>query len=305
MKKNEALKNAIYKTLIYSDLFGSALSKEDLHRFLYKCKINKKNLYSILPYLPFISIAKNVIVLKGREELLKHYKTRLRESDTKLKSVQNILSILSKIPSIQLISVSGSVAAKNATKAADIDLFIITKDHTLWISRVIVTCILFIFSKKRKVGVNLAPGTICTNMWMSESRCTLTEKNIFVAREVIQMRVLYDKNTMHSRFLQKNKWVYSYFPNMQYTVPFTINRTFSVFMMVYMLVNYLLFVLQYLYMKNKITKEIVTLHTVAFHPKDISSAVLSTYNNRLKTYQYLIKNSFTSANNMEHITPGS
>jgi predicted nucleotidyltransferase len=304
MKKSKLI-TSIYKTLIYSDIFGSPLHRDDLYSYLYKYEIKKDKLFSVLETIPFISLSGDYVSLRGKEKVFEAYKSRVEESVKKLASAQKIINVLSKIPTILLIGITGSVAAKNAGKEADIDIFIITRHHSLWITRLLVTGILFVFKKKRKVRVNLAPDSICANMWMSEKHCKLSKKNVFIAREIVQMKIVCNKRDMYARFLQQNRWVTKVFPNGTYpSTAMSSSHSFIPWTLL-AVINFPLFVLQYLYMKKKITKEKVSLHTASFHPRDISSIVLSTYKERVQFYSSYNQKSAYSSVTDKYITPGS
>lgn len=302
MKVNK-IETAILKTLTYSDVFASPLNLSDLHRYLYKYIVDKKTLKLVLQNTSWIKKIGTYYVLAGRESLVKNYRVNVKESKRKTAIAKQIVSILRLIPSIRMIGISGSVAAENATKGADIDLFIITRHHSLWITRLLATMIVTILRKKRAVKSELAPDTICMNMWMTEDSLLLPKKNIFVAREVVQMKVIYDSCHTYASFLHANKWIYTYFPNNPQVFNFK-QKNFPSFS-IFSLVNIFAYSIQRMYMKKKITSEVVDTNFAAFHPRDISKVVLQMYRNRVKVYS----NSFSVGSSISvkngNITPGS
>lgn len=302
MKVNK-IETAILKTLTYSDVFASPLNLSDLHRYLYKYIVDKKTLKLVLQNTSWIKKIGTYYVLAGRESLVKNYRVNVKESKRKTAIAKQIVSILRLIPSIRMIGISGSVAAENATKGADIDLFIITRHHSLWITRLLATMIVTILRKKRGVKSDLAPDTICMNMWMTEDSLLLPKKNIFVAREVVQMKVIYDSCHTYASFLHANKWIYTYFPNNPQVFNFK-QKNFPSFS-IFSLVNIFAYSIQRMYMKKKITSEVVDENFAAFHPRDISKVVLQMYRNRVKVYS----NSFSVGSSISvkngNITPGS
>src|SRR5690606_20306217 len=72
---------------------------------------------------------------------------RIENSKTLMKKAQKLSSTLSKIPWIEFIGVTGSVAAANALDNDDIDLFFVTKRNRLWLSRGFVFLILVILGE--------------------------------------------------------------------------------------------------------------------------------------------------------------
>jgi len=118
---------------------------------------------------------------------------------------------------------------------------------------------------------------LCLNIWLDESALSWGKKdrNIYSAHEIAQVVPIVDKENVHQRFLQKNRWILDYWPSavrlssMQYVVrsmqKSILHSTFYVLLSWF---NKLAFKLQYLYMKPKITREVVTLHKAIFHPRN-------------------------------------
>ncbi|HRN95998.1 MAG TPA: hypothetical protein PLD54_00960 [Candidatus Levybacteria bacterium] len=302
MKKNST-SIAVFKTLVYSDVFGSPLTFDELYRYLYRHKISKKDLRVFLRSTPHVKKIGAYYVLLGREALVAKHYPKVKESKRKKGIAEKTIKILSKIPTIQMIGISGSLAVNSATKEADIDLFIITRHNALWITRLLVTGIVYLQNKKRAAHVRIAPDTICTNMWMSEKHLTLPHKNLFIAREVVQMQVVMDRNNTYAAFLQANVWVYTYFPNFAKQLSFAKKTIFP--SVVFALINMPVYCIQWLYMRKKRTTETISLHYAAFHPQDISKLVLQTYTNRLRVYKNHKDVKNVSTPDTSNITPGS
>src|SRR5581483_4533970 len=78
--------------------------------------------------------------LSDRVQNIALRKERIVASQEKLQFAKKIVWLLSKIPTVELIGVSGSVGVGNADRNADIDLFIITSENFLWTTRLL--CVL-------------------------------------------------------------------------------------------------------------------------------------------------------------------
>ena len=119
-----SLPDSIQKTIRYASYFHFPLTVSELHHWLISPKI-----YS-LDDISSCSIKINSVP-----------KVRLRLSEiAKQKEViaGNAVKIIRQIPSVRLIALTGSVAINNAKATDDIDLFIITTSHTLWLTRLLV-----------------------------------------------------------------------------------------------------------------------------------------------------------------------
>ncbi len=312
-RHNSKLNKALLHTLVYSDVFNYPLNFEELHTYLYKYKIDSKNLKTYLQHVGFIKKVANYYVLLSREYIINTRIKRREETKRKMGIARQVVKVLHFVPTISLIGVSGSVAAGNADKNSDIDLFIITSKDSLWVTRIIVTLVLMIMRKKRAPLVTFSPDSICTNMWMSEDALTLPNRSVFHAREVVQLKVLFERNRAMSKFLNANKWVFSYFPNYKYSSFHNLQYKTSNTNLIWRSMDYFAFRLQSLYMKNKQTTERAQKKYAAFHPKDVSSAVIEVYSQRVKTYSKELRRViyFNSdkkkleKQDIKHITPGS
>ncbi len=146
---------------------------------------------------------------------MKERMVRQKISERLLREARLISHIFKIIPWIKLVGISGSLAVENADKNSDIDLFIVTAKNRLWISRFFLLFILEILGKRRKRGesVKEASGKICINLLLEEDSLAQSDKNIYLAHEVLQMRVLWERDTVYSGFLEENEWVFKYLPN--------------------------------------------------------------------------------------------
>src|SRR3989344_7290328 len=130
------LKEAIQQTVQYSQSFGIFPSAETVHRYLIS-----PNICSLR------SVAKLSPTLTPKQRKTIHLKQKI--SENKIDKATRIAILLSKIPTINLICATGSIAINNATKDADLDLFIVTTKDTLWLTRPFVFLLLKILRLRR------------------------------------------------------------------------------------------------------------------------------------------------------------
>ena len=177
------LTKALLTSLIYSDIFDFPLTKDELMRYFLYEKMTEKNLSLLLSQHKDIEEKNGFYFLKGRCGLVEKRQERMQESKKKLHNARSIIHLLSFIPTVMLIGVSGSVSVGNADKDDDIDLFIITQAGTLWTTRLFVTLMLLIVGKKRGRKSIFSPNTMCANMFMDEKDLTLPKikQNLYTA----------------------------------------------------------------------------------------------------------------------------
>ncbi|MDO8639639.1 MAG: hypothetical protein Q7R53_01820 [bacterium] len=290
------LKEAILKTIIYADIFDYPLTKDEIWRFLI-CedgqKIKKKEFKDKFKNLSSAVVFKDEFYsLSKRENLIDKRQRREKESKNKLCLAEKIISYLSCLPTIYLIGISGALSMMNSEKDDDIDLFVITKKNTLWITRLFLVLFLALLKRRRKRGDKDVRDKICLNFLIDENVLSLPKKmqNLYGAHEVAQMRPVFERNNTYEKFINNNLWVNLFLPNVfeheaklkdgQNSKSF-FNTVLCLFLSCFML-EAVARKLQFWHMKKHITKEIIENHFLAFHPKDYEGLVLKKYKKGLK-----------------------
>ncbi|QHO63217.1 hypothetical protein [Candidatus Chazhemtobacterium aquaticus] len=278
MKPN--LRSAIIVTLNYARFFDLPLNLSELHFWLiYPKTISKANLTRSLSRLPpsyTYNLDKPSLSLRRQRRQL---------TKQKLTQLSRHIHLLSYIPTIRLITLTGSLAVNNARPKDDIDLMIITTRHTLWLTRLLVTICLLLLGKKRVPTTNRPqPNTLCINLWLDTSSLAVptAKRNLYTAHEVLQVKPLYDRHQTYQHFLNQNSWTSRYLANAYHHLVLStrsdnpnhssvLNDPWTHILLAPL--NLIAFSLQYLYMKPKITKESISLHAAYFHPRNLSPRI--------------------------------
>ena len=278
---------AIIKTLAYSSVFKYPLRLGELWRYLiwetkkpvrYKqfietveTLINSKKIYRI----------NSLHLLINKKSWIVTYNKEKKEAVQKLGIAKRTAFLLTYIPTIELVGLSGKLALSVADKKDDIDLFIVTKKGSLWLTRILILLLLSFIGLKREPGGKETKNKICVNMFADTTRLTIPkqEQDLFSAHEVCQLIPLVSKNNTYEKFLSSNLWVKKYLPN-----SFTSNSKKQTIkkQATYSLFEKLAYILQKWYMRNKKTNEKISPSYVRFHPHDARDWVLKDYQNNLK-----------------------
>ncbi|MFC1710492.1 hypothetical protein ACFL0F_02435 [Patescibacteria group bacterium] len=260
----------------YHDIFDYPMTLGELVKWRAQDKLSKINVDRIT-----IDSQNGLYFLKGRSGLMLKRSVRKRASSKKMKIAQKAVKLLSKIPTVRMVGVTGALAMENATEESDIDLLIICSKGSLWTTRMLSWLILKATGRKiRKPMDKKEKDKLCLNMWLDESDLVWRKRNIFTAHEIAQTIPLIDKGGYYKTFLGKNKWIKEYWPN-AVNVPYNAVITDNISGIGYILyslvklVEPILFRFQKNYMKGKITKEIIKPTRAVFHPNDLSLIVLS------------------------------
>jgi len=290
---------AIIRTLSYSDVFDYPLKKQELWKFLnIRTQVNKNSFNKALNQMireKKIEAKNRYHFLIGRKKIVSERLERERISIGKLEVAKKAANILSFIPTIKLIGISGSLSLKNAQIIDDIDFFIITTHNSLWITRFFVNVLLLLTGYKRSIqdlhGMNL----VCPNLFLSEDNLLLSSmrRNLFSAREIAQLYLLLDRDSMYKKFLSANFWVKNYLANVK--IPKSQPRadpplaekislkkdTWERFLDS---LDKIFYATQFLYMSNRITGEEIRRKAAYFHPQDKGKIILKIYKMRCEKY---------------------
>lgn len=294
MKSN--LTHSIIKTLCYSQIFSYPLTISELYKYLIHNKKVTREEVSLELYKNrnFFLEASQYVVLPGDFKLVRVRSERAVNSRKKLAKAMFTANLLGYIPSIKMIGISGSLSMYNAKKNDDIDLFFVTSKDFLWATRFLVNITLLLFGEKRGVKEKFAKDKICPNMFVAEDNlCVPKEKrSLYVAHEAVQLKVLYSKDNTYQKFIQENKWVLRYMPNVFEKILVKKNKQMkssTLRVKAKTAIEYFFYKAQYSYMKKKITNEKVGRNYAFFHPVNQKSAIDSLFKLKVKTYIGLLE----------------
>jgi len=219
------MEKAILKTLIYADIFDYPLKAWEIHKWLIGPPAGragrKATLRQIEGALARLIKKRKINAKKGyyffpRRDSLIAKRLRKQEQSTRyLRKARFLVQVLKLIPWIKLVGISGGLAMDNAQESDDIDLFIITAKNRLWISRFLALGLLSLTGQRRKVGASdkKIAGKLCLNILLEEDRLAQPNKDIYLAHEVLQMKVLWQRDGIYQKYLEDNSWALRFLPN--------------------------------------------------------------------------------------------
>ena len=219
------MEKAILKTLNYYDIFNFPLKAWEIHKWLIGREASLKQIEKTLKSLvkkgqilqPFTK-GKNkdgYFCLVGRTNLVKERIQKEQVSQKHFTTAKYISKLFKIIPWIKLVGISGSLSMMGSSKTDDIDLFIITSGRRIWVTRLFLIFLTTLTGLRRKRHEKLlsANGKLCINLILEESNLAQKKKNIYVAHEVLQMRLLWQRSEIYSEFLYANDWAFKHLPN--------------------------------------------------------------------------------------------
>lgn len=212
------MEKAILKTINYADIFDSPLTIWEIHKWLIGTKATLRQVEKALNKLVKQSRIRNkrdYFFLASRNRIVSMRLENKKKSKGYFIQAQIIASFFKLIPWVKLVGVSGGLAMENPGKDGDIDLFVIASKNRLWLSRLLMLIFLSLTTLRRSVSDDhkSAEGKFCLNMILEEDRLEQQRKDLFTAHEVLQMKLLWQRDNMYSKFLESNSWAFKFLPN--------------------------------------------------------------------------------------------
>jgi hypothetical protein len=143
--------------------------------------------------------------LTGRSDLVRTRSRREALSRELLDRDRRILSLVSHMPFVRMVALSGSLAHLNAEGSADLDLFVIAAPHRVW-SVTVATLVLAKLLGWRK--------RVCMNYVVSERALAIEPCDLFSANQIIHLRPL-TGHSVFNRFVKSNGFVREFYPNFE------------------------------------------------------------------------------------------
>ena len=191
-------------TAAYADIFDFPLAREELVRWMIKAH---------RPNLTKLQQKDGYYFLKGREGIVSLRKKRSIWQPDKWDIARRAAKVLSSIPMVRLVGVTGGLAMNNADQADDIDLFIVVADRWLWTTRFLATLSMDLVGLRRHPNDSKVANKVCLNMFVSTLAVPAAERDLFSAHEVLQMEPIADKGSTYKKFLAANSWTQKFLPN--------------------------------------------------------------------------------------------
>lgn len=285
---------AVLKTLIYSDIFHFPLTRHELWTYLISDKPISQALCDriLVPLSKFTEQENGYICLKKRRKIIQKRIARQPIVTQKLNLATDAAQILSYIPTIMLIAISGGLAVGSVDATDDIDLFIVTKKNTLWSTRLLILIILELMGIRRKRGSHSAADKICVNMMVDMLQLTIQpeKQDLYSAHEVVQLLPLFERSDTYNAFLNENSWVGSYVANSikqaqkrKISISLSyVKRLLSVLLPLFIASERIVRMLQQWYMRSHVTSETILPSVLAFHPTDYRQKILTAYEQKIE-----------------------
>jgi hypothetical protein len=198
---------AVLRSVIYASLFDYPLTSQQLEATLMGVTADAATIDSWWRASELlqstVDCRDGLYYPAGRSDLVE---TRLRRealSRDLLDRDRHILSLMSNMPFVRMVALSGSLAHLNAEGAADLDLFVITAPNRVWSVTVATLVIAKLLGWRKRV---------CMNYVVSERAMRVEPQDLFSANQIIHLRPIVGHDVF-ARFVAANDFVSRYYPN--------------------------------------------------------------------------------------------
>ncbi|MBI4428932.1 MAG: hypothetical protein HY562_07420 [Ignavibacteriales bacterium] len=203
------LQRDILKTLLYFDIFNHPLTVEEIYRFLPSNSTSPSTIREACHQQPLSTLVKEdegFYALRANAASTRSER-RIKEFNARRlwKVAQWMGAIISHVPFVRAVGISGELSKGVAGAKADIDFFIITTAHRLWICRTLLILI------KKTLLLN-SKKYFCLNLFISEDHLHVEVRNQYSATEVATLRPVRNM-FLYDRYLEENVWISDFFPN--------------------------------------------------------------------------------------------
>jgi hypothetical protein len=173
---------------------------------------------------------------------------------------------------------------ENSDYDDDIDLMIITQSGRLWTTRALVNGILDLLNLRRKPSSENLSNKLCLNLWLDESSLKIKSpsRSLYLAHEIVQAKLIWQRDNINDQFLYQNRWINKYLPNSRLPIETKRNTALTK----PNLIEKIFYKIQTNIMDSKKTSEKTAASYAFFHPRNTNQIVLKKYKTRLKKYLF-------------------
>jgi len=140
---------------------------------------------------------------RGRHDLVAARAARERESRKLLRRWSGPLTLLTRLPFVRMVALSGSLAHLNGEADADLDVFVVTSPHRVWSVTVTALLIARLFGWRKR---------LCLNYVVSERALWVGPADLFSANQIVHLQPITGEAT-YRKFLAANRFVERFYPN--------------------------------------------------------------------------------------------
>ncbi len=231
------LRNSIFRTVCYLDLFEFAPTLLELEQWLLKDRGKTQtpptltstaapllsSLQTAAESDPRISHSEGFYFLVGREQLIEQRKQKYNFTEEKWKHVRPYLRLLASLPHVRAIFLANAMGWSNARRSSDIDLVVVTTPGRIWTTRLFTAGLMKLF--RQRPGEQSSDRAICLSFYVTSDHLDLADYRLHdhdvpFAFWVSQQYPVYDPHNLHEQLYKQNSsWLHHTFAHLCWPTP--------------------------------------------------------------------------------------
>jgi hypothetical protein len=198
---------AIARSVQYAALFDYPLTLSQLRQTLIGSAQTASEIATAVSgsraLAPFVEHKDGYYFPAGRSDLVAVRRNREARSRAFLQGHDLLLRLVTMLPFVRLVALSGSIAHLNLERGGDLDLFIVTRGARVWSTAVGVVLLAKLLRRR---------ATVCANFIIADTALAFAQQDLFSASQVIGLRPLHDDDVLR-QLLAANPFVRRFYPN--------------------------------------------------------------------------------------------
>jgi hypothetical protein len=150
--------------------------------------------------------------LPGRQVIVRQWLRRHTLAQEKWKLTRRAARWLQSVPFVNMLAMSGSLAAGNTRASSDLDLFVVAKAGRLWLARCGLLAVAELLGRRRRHWDQQAPDKLCLNHYVTHESLAVAPdiRNLYTAI-AYQVHIPLLGDVWRQRFLAANEaWMQEY-----------------------------------------------------------------------------------------------
>lgn len=151
-----------------------------------------------------LSRFRSFIIIPGHEALVEARIHDEKRAVQKISRATRLIRLISWVPYVRMIGLTGSLSLKQGDPASDWDFFVVLREGAIWRGRVALSFVLQLLGKRRH-GQHVE-NRACLNHFVTDASLEIALQDFFSAHEYRFMYPIFDVDT-HRRFELANRWM--------------------------------------------------------------------------------------------------
>jgi hypothetical protein len=204
------IEEAILQTVLYADIFDYPLTPAEIHYYLIATPATCERVLALIDnsggLRSRLLVTRGFVTVRGRQSIVEVREARGHSSAQLWPVARRWAAVISALPFVRMVAVTGALAVDNAPAGDDIDYLIVTAPGRVWLARALAVAVVRL---ARLFGVGL-----CPNYVLAHSALGQQQRDLYVAHDLAQMVPLAG-HAVYCELRAANHWATSYLPQAQ------------------------------------------------------------------------------------------